>query len=221
MGVVGATQSVAEVRHPPQEPLPVQTSEPPHCDDVEHALQPSVVGSQTGVCPLHPALVFDGSQVTHLLPTHSVLPSLRPAQSVKSRHSTQRADEDDDRQKLSAPLPEQGRFEAGSHSQVRPEQDFASVVEHGVPQLWHSSTEVFRHAGPFGVLQQSSSASHPSWVARSHAAGVPPVPPAPPVLPPAPPMPPPSPPAPPAPEPPPIPLSTSMLPPEAVVVPPV
>jgi hypothetical protein len=89
MGVVGAAQSVADVRHPPHAPLPVQTSEPPHCDEAVHPLQTSVVGSHTGVCPLHPALVLDGSQTTHLLPTHSVLPSLRPAQSVKSRHSPQ------------------------------------------------------------------------------------------------------------------------------------
>ncbi len=181
MGVVGVAQSAAEVRQPPQEPFAVQTSVPPQSDVAVHGLQLRVVLSQTGVCPLQPAFVFEGSHWTHLLPTHSVLPSVRPAQSMKVRHSTHWAAWDETvTQKLSAPVPRQGRFDEGSHSQVRPVHDLASVAEHGVPQLSHSSNDVFLHAGPFAVLQQSSSAAQPSCVARSHAAEPPASPPEPP-----------------------------------------
>jgi hypothetical protein len=173
IGVVGVTQSVADVAQPPHEPLGVQTSAPPQLfGDDEQALHAIVAESQIGVLPLHPEFPFAGSHATHFPATHSLLPSVRVAQSVASRHSTHAGSAVPDwAQNRSGPVPEQARFVAGSHTHVRSSHDLASVDGHGFPQASHSSTDVFSQRAPWVEGQQSSSAAQPSCVFTSQAAG--------------------------------------------------
>ena len=164
MGVFGVRQSVVELAHPPQAPLEVHLSVPPQLSGfIEQGLQVLVPGSQIGLSPLQPALLRVEAHSTHLPATHSPFASTRPEQSDESRHSTQLGEpEDGTWQKLSAPVPEQARFALGSHSQVRDSHAAASPSGQAVPQLSHSSRDVFLQAGPEVVGQHSSSAAHPA-----------------------------------------------------------
>jgi hypothetical protein len=115
IGVVGVTQS-ADVAQPPQLPLEVQTSLPGQSSLlVEHFWHVLVVVSQIGVAPLQPAFWLFGSQAAHWPFTHSDLP-FTFAQSVTSRHSTQRdAPLLVSMQWSSVPCPLQALPELGSH----------------------------------------------------------------------------------------------------------
>ncbi len=139
MGVVGVAQSVEELAHPPHAPLDVHTRLPPQLFGViEQALHAIVVASQIGVLPAHPEPPFAGSHSTHLPPTHSCLSSLLLLQSDASRHSTHDGSPFAGcTQRRSAPAPVQARFDAGSHTQVRPLQDFAMVSGQALPHAVH------------------------------------------------------------------------------------
>ncbi len=113
IGVVGVTQSV-ELSQPPHAPLDVHVSVPGQSFlPVEHFLHVFVVESQIGVVPLQPALFF-GSQAAHLPSTHSDSP-VTSAQSVTSRHCTQRDSPPVTAQWSSVSLPEHARPELASH----------------------------------------------------------------------------------------------------------
>jgi hypothetical protein len=153
IGAVGVVQSVSASAQPPHAPLPVHTRLPGQLSGLlEQPAQLRVLALQIGELPLQPALVA-GSQRTQLPSKHCSLPSLRPAQSLASRHSEQR---------LVVPVvpitqtwpAEQAGPLPQPHTRLL--QESALVTLHPVLQSVHRAADVFLHS----FMQQRSLLAH-------------------------------------------------------------